>query len=56
MACDTEWRAVNKNLAEAVVYDCALFIVTGFVLCLVLHHFFSTLVGVLDSVELRGTT
>ena len=54
-ACDTEWRAVDRNLAEAVVSECALFIVASCVLHLVLHCFFIALVGVLASVELRGT-
>ena len=56
MACDTECRAVDKNLAEAVVSNCAILIVASCVLSLVLQCFFSTLVGVLDSVKLVGTT
>ena len=54
MASYTEWRAVDKNLAEAVLSDCALFIVASVFLHLVLRHFFRTLVVVLASVELRG--
>ena len=30
IAGDTEWGAFNRNLAEAVVLDCAHFIVAGF--------------------------
>ena len=56
MACDTEWRAVDRNLLEAVVSDCDIFVVVSCVLRLVPRCFFSTLVGVLASVELRGTT
>ena len=26
MACDNDWSAVDRNLAEAVVLDCACFI------------------------------
>ena len=51
IAWDTEWRAVDKNIAEAVVSDCAQFIVASFVLPLILHCFLSTLVGVLTSVK-----
>ena len=46
---ETEWRAVDRNLAEAAVSDCACFIVASCVLPLFLHCFFSTLVGVLAS-------
>ena len=56
MACDTEWRAVGKNLADDIVSECALFIVVSCVLRLVLCLFFINLVGVLASVELRDTT
>ena len=55
MACDTECREVNMNLAEAVVYDCALFIVVRCVQRRVLYCFFSTLVGVLNSVVWLST-
>ena len=51
IAWETEWRTVNRNLAEAVVSDYARFIVARYVLPLVLRFFFSTLVGVLDSVK-----
>ena len=55
MACDTEYRAVDRNLAEAVVSDCAHFIVAICILPLVLSCFFITLVGVIASVERGGT-
>ena len=42
---------VDRNLAEAVVLDCAHFIVARCVLPLVLRFFFSTLVGVIASVR-----
>ena len=41
MACDTDWREVNRNLVEAVVSDCALCIVASCVLCLFLHFYLS---------------
>ena len=50
MAGDTEWREVNKNLAEAAFSKFALFIVASYFLHLVLRHLFSTLVVVLASV------
>ena len=56
MACDAKWRAVYRNLAEAVVLYCACFIVASCVLPLFLHYVFSTLVGVLASVKRGGTT
>ena len=56
MACETEWREVNRNLAEDVVSYFYRFMVASCVLTLVLCCFFSTLVGVLASVVLRGTT
>ena len=56
MACETEGRAVNRNLAEAMVSDFDRFIIASCVLPLVLHCFFSTLVGVVASVLLRGNT
>ena len=55
IAWDTEWRAVNRNLAEAVLSKCARFIVTSLVLNLILRCFFSTLGGVLTSVNGGGT-
>ena len=36
MACDTEWRTVDRNLAEADVSDCGLFIAAICVLRFVL--------------------
>ena len=56
MACDTEWRAVDNNIVEDLVSCCALFIVARYFLRLFLRIFFITLVGVIDSVELIGTT
>ena len=44
MACDTEWRAVDRNLAEALVSNCSLFIIVSCVLRLVFCCFFSILV------------
>ena len=55
MACDNKWREVDKNIAERVVSDCAIFIVESCVLCLILRRFFNTLVGVLASFEFIGT-
>ena len=55
MACDTEWRAVNRNIAEAVVFICACFIVTRYFRRRNLCCFFSTLFGVLACVVLRDT-
>ena len=55
MACETEWRAVDRNIAEDVVSDCASFMVVSCDLPIVLRCFFTTLVGVLASVVLRGT-
>ena len=51
IAWETECRAVNRNLAEAVVSDFARFIVASFVLPLILRCFLSTLVGVIASVK-----
>ena len=48
--CDTEWMAVEKNLADAVVSDGDILIVASCVMNLVLCHFFITLVGVIASV------
>ena len=56
LAWDTEWREVDINLAEAVLLDCACLVVASLVLPLILHCFFSTLGGVLTSVNLGGTT
>ena len=56
MSCDTECRSVDNNIVEAVESECALFIVSSCVLSIVLHQLFSTLVGVLASVEFRGNT
>ena len=56
MACETEWREVDRNLADAVVSDWGLFIVASCVLPLFLLCFFSTLIGVLYSVKRGGTT
>ena len=56
MVCETEGRAVNRNLAKAMVSDFDRFIIASCVLPLVLHCFFSTLVGVLASVKCGGTT
>ena len=55
MACDTEWRADDRNLAEDVVSYCAFFIVASCVRRRVLCCLFSTLCGVLMIVLLRGT-
>ena len=51
IAWETEWRAVDRNLAGAVVSDCACFIVASCVLPLMLRCFLSSLVGVLVSVK-----
>ena len=51
-----ERSAVESNLAEAVVSDCAFCIVAILVLPLILRCFFSTLGGGLTSVNLGGTT
>ena len=47
----TEWRAVDRKRAEAVVSDCAHFIVASLVLPLILRCLLSTLFGVLASVK-----
>ena len=47
----TEWRAVDRKQAEAVVSDYARFIVASLVLTIILHCFLVTLVGVLASVK-----
>ena len=51
IAYETEWRAVDRNLEEAVVSDCARFIVASCVLPLVLRCFFSALVGVIANIK-----
>ena len=56
IAWDTEWRAVDRKRAEAVLSDCACFIVVSLFLPLILRCFFSTLGGVLTSFKLGGTT
>ena len=56
MAYDTEWKAVDKNLAEAVVSDCNIFIVAICVIHIILRIFFSALVGVLASFKLVVAT
>ena len=55
IAWDTEWGAVDRNQAEAVLLECAHFIVAGLVLPPILRCFFSTLGGVLTSLKLGGT-
>ena len=56
MACCTELRSVDKNINYDKVPDCALCIVAIYFLRLVLRYFFITLVGVLSSATIRGTT
>ena len=56
IAWDAEWRAVDRKRVEAVVSDCACFIVTSLGLPIILRCFLSTLCGVLSSVEGGGTT
>ena len=56
MTCDTEWRALDRNLEDAVVSDYTQFIVASCVRRRVLHFFFSALYGVQIGVLLRGTT
>ena len=51
-----EWRAVDRNRAEAVLSDCYRFIVLILVLPLILRCFFSTLGAVLTSFKFRGIT
>ena len=51
VAWETEWRAVDINIVEAIVSYCARFIVVSCVLPLILHFFLSTLVGALASVK-----
>ena len=56
IAWDTEWGAVDRNQAEAVLSECAHFIVASLVLPPILRCFFSTLGGVLTSVKFGGIT
>ena len=56
MACDIGWREVDRNIAEAVVSDCARFIVASCVRRHILGFFLRTLYGVLIGVLLRRTT
>ena len=56
IAWDTEWRAVDRNQAEAVLSDCACLIIASLVLPLIVCFFFSTLVGALASVKGVVTT
>ena len=56
IAWDTERSAVDRNLAEAVMSDWARLIVASRVLPLIFCCFFSSLGGVLTSVNLGGTT
>ena len=51
IAWETEWRAVDRNIAEDFVLDSACFIVASCALPLVLRYFFSTLIGVLASLK-----
>ena len=53
---DTDWRAVDRNLAEAVLSDWACLILEILFLTLFLRCFFSTLGGVLTIFKLGGTT
>ena len=52
----TEWRAVDRKRAEAVLSDFARLIVASLVPPIILRCFFSTLGGVLTIVKLGGTT
>ena len=56
IAWDTDWREVDRKLAEAVVSDCARFIVAIIFLPLILRYFLSTLVVVLASGKGWGAT
>ena len=42
IAWDTEWRAVDRKQAEAVLSECARFIVASLVLPLILRFFLNT--------------
>ena len=48
---ETDWRVVDRNLVEAVVSECARFIVASCVLPLILRYFLRSLAGVLVSVK-----
>ena len=56
MAYDTECSAVDRNLVEAVVSNCDIFMVARFLLWPILWRLFSTLVDVITSFTLWGTT
>ena len=56
IAWETKWRVVNRNRAEAILLDCARFIVASLVLPLILSFLFSNLGGVLASVRGGVTT
>ena len=56
IAWETERRSVDRNLAEAVLLDCARLIVASLVLSLILRFFFSALCGVLTHVRLGSTS
>ena len=56
MACDTELRAVDHNISEDLVSNCAIFMVDILLLNMVLQRFFSTLFGVITSATLGDTT
>ena len=56
IAWDTEWRAVDRNLAEAVLLYFSRLIFASLVLPLILSCLFSTLGGLLTSVKLGGIT
>ena len=43
IACDTEWRAVNRNQADVELSDCAILIVATYSIHIVLWRFLSTL-------------
>ena len=50
-AWDTEWREVERKRAEAVLLDCARFILSSLFLPHILQRFLSTLGGVISSVK-----
>ena len=56
IAWETEWSAVERNLAEDVVSDWARLIVASLVLILIFRCLFSNLSGGQNSVNLGGTT
>ena len=53
---ETEWRAVDIKRVDAVLSDCARFIVAILFLTHILHFFFRNLCGVLASGKGEGTT